>query len=79
METSMFAATLAALALWTPPAWAVPTAVVEHGTKASYSYRTFAYSVDGHRVAQMVPCSCRAGYAIRNLTHARLIVRFKGV
>jgi len=72
----MFTATIAALALWVPAPWATPARVIAHGQPATFSDRAQAWSIDGHEVAEMVSCRCRAGWAIRNLTHGRLTVRY---
>jgi hypothetical protein len=72
----MLTATIAALALWVPAPWAVTTRVAEHGAAATFNPRTGAYVIGGQPVARMVAWRCRAGYAIRNLTHDRLTVRF---
>jgi hypothetical protein len=72
----MFTAAIAALALWVPAPWAAPARVIAHGQAATFSDRTSAWSIDGRKVAQMVSCGCRAGWAIRNLTHGQLIVRY---
>lgn len=69
-------ATILALSLWLPAPWAVPTRVIQHGTVAHFNQRTEAYMIHGRKVAEMVPSRCRAGYAIRNLTRTRLIVRY---
>lgn len=65
---------IAALAVWVPAPWAAPVRVSDHGAVAHY--HAGAWTLHGRDVGRMVPCDCRAGYAIRNLTRGRLTVRY---